>query len=413
MSNLLEPKAQTVKRINAYLADAQNVFIDSRSSVLDTQTNQMVFGSMPKDGGNLIIEENEYTSFLQQEPEAERYIRPFLGAEEFINNKKRYCLWLLNAEPQHLKKCPLIVARIQKVREHREGSSREATRKLAQTPSLFGEIRQPESGHYLLVPSTSSERRKYIPIGFMNSSDISSNANLLVPNATLYEFGVLTSQMHMAWMRTVCGRLEMRYRYSAQIVYNNFPWPDISEEQKAAIMQKAQAVLDARAQFPDSSLADLYDPNTMPPVLSKAHAALDSAVDKLYRKAPFPDDAARVAFLFELYGKRTVLGYIDTSLSDRIKTNNIIDYHILRYRDDYKIFVNNPHTGEHILKIITEVLAEFGMKPNTLKTNTYDNIILHAIKRIQKTLKRNLVKRDRSFINEKLLSAYISYPMYK
>ena len=139
----------------------------------------------------------------------------------------------------------------------------------------------------------------------LNSSDISSNANLLVPNATLYEFGVLASQMHMAWMRTVCGRLEMRYRYSAQIVYNNFSRPDASEAQKAAIIQKAQAVLDARAQFPDSSLADLYDPNTMPPVLTKAHAALDSAVDKLYRKTAFPDDAARVALLFELYGKKT------------------------------------------------------------------------------------------------------------
>jgi len=299
------PKEVPAKQINAYLADAQNVFIDSRSSVLDTQTNPMVFGSMPNDGGNLIIEENEYTSFLKQEPEAERYIRPFLGAEEFINNKKRYCLWLLNAEPQHLKKCPLIVARIQKVREHRESSSREATRKLAAMPSLFGEIRQPETGHYLLIPSTSSERRKYIPIGFMNSSDISSNANLLVPNATLYEFGVLTSQMHMAWMRTVCGRLEMRYRYSAQIVYNNFPWPEASETQKESIAQKAQAVLDARSQFPDSSLADLYDPNTMPPVLTKVHAALDAAVDKLYRKTAFPDDAARVAFLFELYGKKT------------------------------------------------------------------------------------------------------------
>ena len=300
-----EPKAQTVKRINAYLADAQHVFIDSRSSVLDTQTNPMVFGRMPNDGGNLIIEENEYAAFLQQEPEAEQYIRPFLGAEEFINSKKRYCLWLLNAEPQHLKKCPLIVARIQKVREHREGSSREATRKLAQTPSLFGEIRQPESGHYLLVPRVSSERRRYIPIGFLDTSVIASDSTLIVPNATLYEFGVLTSQIHMAWMRTVCGRLKSDYRYSAQIVYNNFPWPDVSEAQKAAIMQKAQAVLDARAFFLDSSLADLYDPNTMPPVLTKAHAALDSAVDKLYRKAAFPDDAARVAFLFELYGKKT------------------------------------------------------------------------------------------------------------
>ena len=305
MSNLLEPKAQTVKRINAYLADAQNVFIDSRSSVLDTQTNPMVFGSMPNDGGNLIIEENEYASFLQQEPAAEQYIRPFWGAEEFINNKKRHCLWLLNAEPQHLKKCPLIVARIQKVREHRESSSREATRKLAQTPSLFGEIRQPETGNYLLIPSATSSERKYIPMGFLPSSVIASNLVLLVPNATLYEFGILTSQMHMAWMRTVCGRLGNGYRYSAQIVYNNFPWPEASETQKESIAQKAQAVLDARSQFPDSSLADLYDPNTMPPVLTKAHAALDAAVDKLYRKTAFPDDAARVAFLFELYLKKT------------------------------------------------------------------------------------------------------------
>lgn len=299
------PKEVPAKQINAYLMDAQNVFIDSRSSVLDVQTNPMVFGSMPNDGGNLIIEENEYSAFLQKEPEAERYIRPFLGAEEFINNKKRYCLWLLNAEPQHLKKCPLIVERIQKVREHRESSSREATRKLAQTPSLFGEIRQPDSGNYLLVPRVSSERRRYIPIGFLDSSVIASDSTLIVPHATLYEFGVLTSQMHMAWMRTVCGRLKSDYRYSAQIVYNNFPWPDVSEAQKAAIMQKAQAVLDARAQFPDSSLADLYDPNTMPPVLTKAHAALDSAVDKLYRKAAFSDDAARTAFLFELYLKKT------------------------------------------------------------------------------------------------------------
>ena len=211
----------------------------------------------------------------------------------------------MNAEPQHLKKCPLIVAHIQKVREHRESSSREVTRKLAQTPSLFGEIRQPESGHYLLVPRVSSERRRYIPIGFLDTSVIASDSTLIVPNATLYEFGVLTSQMHMAWMRTVCGRLKSDYRYSAQIVYNNFPWPDVSEAQKAAIIQKAQAVLDARAQFPNSSLADLYDPNTMPPVLTKAHAALDSAVDKLYRKTAFPDDAARVAFLFELYGTKT------------------------------------------------------------------------------------------------------------
>lgn len=299
------PKEVPAKQINAYLMDAQNVFIDSRSSVLDTQTNPMVFGSMPNDGGHLIIELNEYEDFIKQEPESQKYIKTFIGAEEFINNKKRYCLWLVNAEPKHLKQCPHILERIQKVREHREHSSREATRKLAAMPSLFGEIRQPETGNYLLIPSATSSERKYIPMGFLPSSVIASNLVLLVPNATLYEFGILTSQMHMAWMRTVCGRLGNGYRYSAQIVYNNFPWPDASETQKEGIAQKAQAVLDARSQFPDSSLADLYDPNTMPPVLTKAHAALDAAVDKLYRKTAFPDDAARVAFLFELYGKKT------------------------------------------------------------------------------------------------------------
>ncbi|WP_255806435.1 DNA methyltransferase [Treponema putidum] len=299
------PKEVPAKQINAYLMDAQNVFIDSRSKTIEESTKPLLFGSMPNDGRHLIIERDKYEDFVKQEPESQKYIKTFIGAEEFINNKKRYCLWLVNAEPKHLKQCPHILERIQKVREHREHSDREATRKLAAMPSLFGEIRQPETGHYLLIPSTSSERRKYIPIGFIDASTISSNANLIVPNATLYEFGILTSQMHMAWMRTVCRRLKSDYRYSAQIVYNNFPWPDVSEAQKAAIMQKAQAVLDARAQFPDSSLADLYDPNTMPPVLTKAHAALDSAVDKLYRKAAFSDDAARTAFLFELYLKKT------------------------------------------------------------------------------------------------------------
>ena len=299
------PKEVPAKQINAYLMDAQNVFIDSRSKTIEERTKPLLFGSMPNDGGHLIIELNEYEDFVKQEPESQKYIKTFIGAEEFINNKKRYCLWLVNAEPKHLKQCPHILERIQKVREHREHSSREATRKLAAMPSLFGEIRQPETGNYLLIPSATSSERKYIPMGFLPSSVIASNLVLLVPNATLYEFGVLTSQMHMAWMRTVCGRLGNGYRYSAQIVYNNFPWPEASETQKEGIAQKAQAVLDARSQFPDSSLADLYDPDTMPPVLTKAHAALDAAVDKLYRKTAFPDDAARVAFLFELYGKKT------------------------------------------------------------------------------------------------------------
>ena len=312
------PKEVPAKQINAYLMDAQNVFIDSRSKTIEERTKPLLFGSMPNDGGHLIIELNEYEDFIKQEPESQKYIKTFIGAEEFINNKKRYCLWIVNAEPKHLKQCPHILERIQKVREHREHSSREATRKLAAMPSLFGEIRQPETGYYLLIPSTSSERRKYIPIGFIDASTISSNANLIVPNATLYEFGILTSQMHMAWTRTVCGRLEMRYRYSAQIVYNNFPWPEASETQKESIAQKAQAVLDARNKFPESSLADLYDPDTMPSVLVKAHAVLDSAVDKLYRKTAFSDDAARTAHLFELYLKKTE-GLISSTRRARVR----------------------------------------------------------------------------------------------
>ena len=281
-----------------------NVFIDSRTVPLDA-VSEMGIGNKPIDDGNYLFSNEEKEAFVKLEPQSAAYFKRWYGSDEFINNKVRWCLWLGDCPPDKLRKMPYSLQRIENVRIFRQMSKSEGTRKIADTPTRFHVENMPESGHYLLVPSTSSERRKYIPIGFMNSSDISSNANLLVPNATLYEFRVLTSQMQMAWMRTVCGRLKSDYRYSAQIVYNNFPWPDISEEQKAAIMQKAQAVLDARAQFPDSSFADLYDPNTMPPVLTKAHAALDSAVDKLYRKTAFPDDAAHVAFLFELYGKKT------------------------------------------------------------------------------------------------------------
>ena len=298
------PKEVPAKQINAYLMDAQNVFIVSRTDSVSA-VSKMVKGSQPTDDGNFGIASDELEAFLKAEPQAEKYIRNFVGAEEFINNKKRYCLWLVNAEPHDLRNCPLVLKRVQAVKAFRLKSKKAQTVQDAQKPTLFQEIRQPETGNYLLIPSATSSERKYIPMGFLPSSVIASNLVLLVPNATLYEFGILTSQMHMAWMRTVCGRLGNGYRYSAQIVYNNFPWPEASETQKEGIAQKAQAVLDARSQFPDSSLADLYDPNTMPPVLTKAHAALDAAVDKLYRKTAFPDDAARVAFLFELYGKKT------------------------------------------------------------------------------------------------------------
>ena len=296
-----EPKAIKAKQINAYLMDAENVFIESRNKAIVSDIPAMVFGNMPNDGGHLIIEENEYEAFIKAEPQAKKFIRKLLGAEEFINNKRRYCLWLVGAKPEELKACPKIMERIAKVKEHREKSTRQATRKLSAFPSLFGEIRQPEGVDYLLIPSATSDKRKYIPIGFIDGIVIASNLNLIIPHANLYHFGVLTSQMHMAWTKTVCGRLGTGYRYSKDVVYNNFPWVMASHAQQEAIAQKTKAVLEARAKYPESSLADLYDPLTMPKDLVKAHKTLDLAVDKLYRETPFKDDAERVSFLFEMY----------------------------------------------------------------------------------------------------------------
>lgn len=263
----------------------------------------MVYGNKPVDGGHLILSEEECQELEKIEPSSLKYIRQLLGAEEYINNLKRYCLWLVNADPTELKSCPNIVTRVNAVREFRMKSKKEATRKWAAYPTRFIEIRQPDQD-YIIVPCHSSENRRFIPIGFVGGDVISNNAVLIVPNASIFNFGILTSTMHMAWMRYVCGRLEMRYRYSKDIVYNNFPWPEPTEPQRAAIEVAAQGVLDARARFPDSSLADLYDPNTMPPELTRAHDRLDKLVEKAYGRI-FDSDAARVAFLFERYQKLT------------------------------------------------------------------------------------------------------------
>lgn len=287
--------------INGYLLDAPDVFIESRSKPL-CDVPEIVFGNMPNDGGNLIIEESEYDGFIKKEPNAEKFIRQFLGADEYINSKKRYCLWLKGTNPAELVKLPLVMERVKKVREMRLSSKRAATKKLAGTPWLFGEIRQGESGSYILIPSTSSEKRKYIPMGFFGCEVIASNANLMVPNASLYDFGVLTSSVHMAWMRAVCGRLEMRYRYSAQIVYNNFVWCTPTDEQKLKIEKTAQDIIDARAKFPDSSLADMYGENMfMFSDLVKAHAANDKAVMQAYGFDPKMTEAEVVAELFKMY----------------------------------------------------------------------------------------------------------------
>jgi len=295
-----EPMETLAKQINAYLVDAPLLFIQKRSKPL-CNVSEMVFGSMPNDGGYLLLDEVEKDDLIRSNVEAKKIIRNFLGADEFVKNIPRYCIWLKDISPSQYRHIKEIQDRIQNVKKHRENSKREATRKLAAFPTLFGEIRHPDT-NYLLIPEVSTSKRKYIPIGFINKDTIASNLCLLIPNATLYEFGIVASLMHMAWTKYICGRLGNGYRYSASIVYNNFPWPHSSDKQIVKIEQEAQEVLDTRSKFPNDSLADLYDPIAMPPALSKAHQKLDKAVEMAYGRS-FDDDSQRVAYLFELYQK--------------------------------------------------------------------------------------------------------------
>ena len=290
----------TAGNINGYLLDAPDMWILSRTAPL-ANVPDMVFGSMANDSGNLILSTEEKEVLVGKYPQMEPYVKSFLGAEEFINNKKRYCLWLVDCPPSVLRTCQPVMERIANVREARAASTRPGTRKMADYPALFGENRQP-NGNYLLVPRVSSEKRRYVPMGFLSPDIIASDAVQIIPDASLYHFGVLTSNVHMAWMRVVCGRLEMRYRYSKDIVYNNFPWPEVTEEQKAKIEQTAQAILDARAKYPDCSLADLYDEVTMPPELRKAHQDNDRSVMQAYGFVPGKTTESEcVAKLFERY----------------------------------------------------------------------------------------------------------------
>ena len=267
--------------INAYLIDAPSVFIESIKKPLSNVPN-LVFGSMPNDNGFLSdYSQEEKDTIVLDYPDAEIAFRRFIGATEFINNKVRWCLWLQGVSPNIIRSIPPISKAVTSVKEMREQSSREATRKLADVPMLFGEIRQPDTD-YIIIPAHSSEKRKYIPIGFVSKDIICSNANLLMPNASLYHFGVLTSNVHNAWIHAVCGRIKSDFRYSVNIVYNNFPWCNPTAEQKKKIEETAQAILDARALYPDCSLADLYDEVAMPPELRKAHQANDRAVMQAY-----------------------------------------------------------------------------------------------------------------------------------
>jgi len=296
--------------INPYLVDAPSVALPNRRVPI-CRVSPIVFGSMPNDGGGLLLKPEEKAELLGADPNAAPWIRRFMGAEEFINNGTRWCLWLKDCPPQTLSKLKAVQKRIDMVRLHRAKSTRQTTKELASTPALFGEDRQP-SGAYLLVPAHSSESRNFVPIGFIRNGDIVNNSCLAVPNATTYEFGILSSTMHNAWVRYTCGRLESRYRYSAGIVYNNYPWPqDISEQQREAVRDAAQGVLDARAVHQKgktpASLADLCNPTTMPANLNTAHKALDKAVDAVYGKKGLKTDAERVAYLFTLYEQYTSL----------------------------------------------------------------------------------------------------------
>ncbi len=301
-----EPHAIPAKNINPYLVDALDVVLPLRRMPI-CRVSAIRFGSMPNDGGNLLLSDDERHDLLVVEPQVERWVRPFLTADEFINGIPRWCLWLVDCPPDVLRRMPRVSRAVARVREHRMASDRGTTRTLAATPMLFGEIRQPV-GPYLLIPRHSSERRSFVPIELFVKGEIVGDSNLCVSNASHKEFGILTSTMHNAWIRYTCGRIKSDYRYSAGIVYNNFPWPEnATDSQKQKIEAAAQDVLDARAAHPGASLADLYDPLTMPPNLVKAHRALDAAVDGAYGRKSFKNDADRVAFLFELYQKYTSL----------------------------------------------------------------------------------------------------------
>lgn len=290
------------ENINQYLQNAPTIWIEKRKKPL-CNVSEMIKGCYPTDNGNYIFEKEEKDEFIQKEPLSKKYFRRWIGSDDLLNNGERWILFLKNANPADLNKMPLVLERIKNVKEFRLKSTKEATRRKAQTPTLLDEERIPMTD-FLVMPVVSSENRDFIPIAYKNPPDICYASAFFIENADLYLFGILNSTMHNAWMRVVCGRLESRYRYSNTIVYNNFPFPNPTNEQKAKIEKTAQAILDARSQFPEASLADLYNPLTMPPVLRKAHEANDKAVEKAYGKT-FSNDDERVAFLFEKYVEMT------------------------------------------------------------------------------------------------------------
>ena len=301
-------KAIPAAHINGYLMDAHDIWIEGRTKPI-CKVSEINYGSFALDDGNYTIKADEYAQLKKEDADIDLFLREFVGAQELIHSKKRYCVWLRDISPALIHSHKLIYDKVQKVKEWRSKSSRKNTLALASTPTLFAEVRQPDTS-YLAIPTVCSEKREYIPIAFLPATTIASNQVYVLPSATLYHFGVLTSSVHMAWMRVVAGRLEMRYRYSAAIVYNNFPWPALSDSAplREKISQTAQAILDVRGKYPDSSLADLYDPLTMPADLRAAHAANDRAVLAAYGLKPDTPEPEIIAHIFKLYAEKTDMG---------------------------------------------------------------------------------------------------------
>lgn len=293
----------TAKNINGYLLDAPSIFIDKRAKPF-CEVPPIIRGSSPVDDGNFLLTIEEKIEYLKLEPQGEQFLKPFMMGKDFIERKPRWCFWLVGANPTELKLCPLIMKRIENVRKFRLQSTKAATTQSADAPTLFGEMRPCESS-YIAIPKVSSEQRRYIPIDYLSENIIAGDKLFQMPNATFYHLGVITSNVHMAWMRAVCGRLKSDYSYSNTIVYNNFPWPEVTDEQKAKIEQTAQAILDARAIYPECSLADLYDEKTMPPELRKAHQSNDKAVMAAYGFKHDMEESQIVAELMKLYQKLT------------------------------------------------------------------------------------------------------------
>lgn len=293
--------SQTVDNISPYLVAGSEIAVMPAKQPLVKGVPKLLFGNKPTDGGNFFFNKDERNELLNLEPAADKWLKKVLGASEFLNSKERWCLWLVDASTSDINSMPEVQKRVDAVRELRIKAGHSAALKMSEKPHLFMQVSQPKEGKYILVPSVSSERRTYVPIGFFDADIISTNLNYILPNGTLYEFGILTSLLHNDWMRLVAGRLESRYRYSATIVYNTFPWPKVTEEQRSEITRLASDVILTREDYPGLTLADLYDPNKMPCELLAAHEKLDGAVDKLYRKKAFEDSADRLGCLLEHY----------------------------------------------------------------------------------------------------------------